>query len=136
MRRRSILLAAPALALVLGVCAFYAALSRSKGEVVPEHKFFQGDAGRVLVIAHRGGAGLWPENTLYAFGRASALGADVIETDVRLTADGALVLVHDESVARTTDGAGRVRDLALAELKRLDAGHRFSTDGGQTFPHR
>ena len=136
MRRRLILFAAPALAVLLAGCAFYAVLSRSKGEVVPEHKYFQKDAGRTLAIAHRGGAGLWPENTLYAFERASALGVDVIETDVRATADGELVVFHDEGLGRTTDGEGRVGSLTLAELKRLDAGYRFSPDGGRSFPLR
>ena len=73
---------------------------------------------------------------LHAFEQSVALGADVIETDVRLSADGALVLFHDETVGRTTDGAGRVSDLTLAELKRLDAGYRWTTDGGRTFPFR
>lgn len=136
MRRRWKWFAAPALAALLAGCALYAVLSRSKGEVLPEHNYFKGDAGRPLVIAHRGGAGLWPENTLYAFERASALGVDVIETDVRATADGELVILHDEGVGRTTDGAGRVGALTLAELKRLDAAYRFSTDGGRSFPLR
>jgi glycerophosphoryl diester phosphodiesterase len=111
-------------------------VSRSKGEPVREHKYFQTDDGRPLAIAHRGGAGLWPENTLYAFGRAAALGVDVIETDVRATKDGELVLLHDERVERTTDGAGTVGSLTLAELKGLDAAYRFSADGGRSFPLR
>ena len=122
-----------------GACVsglIYASLAWSEGAPAPERAFFRQAPRRPLVIAHRGGAGLWPENTLHAFERAAALGVDVIETDVRLTKDGALVLVHDETVGRTTDGAGRVSDLTLAELKRLDAGHRFTPDGGQTFPHR
>ncbi|HEX7317966.1 MAG TPA: glycerophosphodiester phosphodiesterase [Pyrinomonadaceae bacterium] len=136
MRRRLKWLAVPALVVFVAGCAFYAVLSRTKGLVVPEHKYFQTDAGRALVIAHRGGAGLWPENTLYAFERASALGVDVIETDVRATADGELILFHDDGLERTTDGVGRVGALTLAELKRLDAGYRFSPDGGRSFPHR
>lgn len=128
--------AAPALALILAGCTFYAVLSRSKGEAVPEHKYFQNDDGRPLVIAHRGGSGLWPENTLYAFERASAMGVDVIETDVRVTADGELVVFHDESVERTTDGAGRIGSMTLAELKRLDDAYRWSPDGGRSFPFR
>ena len=136
MRRRAIWFAAPAVAVVLAGCAFYAVLSRSRGERVPEHRYFQDDAGRPLVIAHRGGAGLWPENTLYAFERAAASGVDVIETDVRASSDGELVIFHDESVGRTTDGSGPVGSMTLAELKRLDAAHRFSTDGGRTFPLR
>ena len=136
MRKRWKWFAAPALAVLLAGGAFYVVLWRTKGEVVPEHKYFERDEGRTLVIAHRGGAGLWPENTLYAFERASALGVDVIETDVRATADGELVVFHDAGVERTTDGAGRVGALTLAELKRLDAAYRFSTDGGRSFPLR
>ena len=136
MRRKSKWLAVALLAVGLAGSAFYAVLSRSKGEAVPEHKYFQNDAGRPLVIAHRGGAGMWPENTLYAFERAGALGVDVIETDVRATADGELVILHDENVERTTDGAGPVASLTLAEVKRLDAAYRFSPDGGRSFPLR
>ena len=136
MRRKLKWLAVPALAVVLAGCAFYVVLSRAKGEAVPEHQYFQNDAGRPLVIAHRGGAGLWPENTLHAFERAAAMGVDVIETDVRATADGELVVIHDETVERTTDGAGPVASMTLAEVKRLDAAYRFSTDGGRSFPLR
>jgi glycerophosphoryl diester phosphodiesterase len=91
---------------------------------------------RPLVMAHRGGAGLWPENTAHAFAQAVALGVDVLEMDVHGTADGALVVIHDATVERTTDGAGRVSDLTLAALKRLDAGYRWTADGGRTFPFR
>jgi glycerophosphoryl diester phosphodiesterase len=138
MRRRWKWFAAPAVALLLAGCAFYAVLSRTKGEAVPEHNYFRKDrdAGRPLAIAHRGGAGQWPENTLYAFERAAAAGVDVIETDVRATKDGELVVFHDEGVERTTGGAGRVGSLTLAELKRLDAAYRFSPDGGRSFPLR
>jgi glycerophosphoryl diester phosphodiesterase len=89
-----------------------------------------------LVMAHRGGAGLWPENTLLAFERARDLGVDVIETDVHSTADGVLVVLHDATLERTTDGAGPVHALTLAQLKKLDAGFRWSADGGKTFPWR
>jgi glycerophosphoryl diester phosphodiesterase len=136
MRRRAIWLAAPVLVVALAGCAFYAVLSRTKGAPVPEHKYFQTDTRRPLIIAHRGGAGLWPENTLYAFERAAAMGVDVIETDVHATADGELVVIHDENVDRTTDGAGLVGSMTLAGLKRLDAAYRFSPDGGRSFPLR
>jgi glycerophosphoryl diester phosphodiesterase len=135
-RRQLTWLAIPVVAVLLAGCVFYVVMSRSKGELAREHVYFQTDAGRVLVIAHRGGAGLWPENTLYAFERAAASGADVIETDVRVTKDGELVVMHDEDVARTTDGAGAVGTMTLAELKKLDAAYRFSTDGGRSFPLR
>ena len=136
MRRRWKWLAAPALAVLLAGCVLYVVLSLKKGEVVPEHKYFQGDAGRVLAIAHRGGAGLWPENTLHAFESALALGADVIELDVRSSADGELVVIHDATLERTTDGAGPVARKTAAELRRLDAGHRWTADAGKTFPFR
>jgi glycerophosphoryl diester phosphodiesterase len=136
-RRRSVILAAAAAVLLPAACGLYLTLLRSSGEAAPEHAYFKQDApGRPLVIAHRGGAGLWPENTLHAFEQAAALGVDVIETDVRATADGELVVIHDETLERTTDGAGRVRALTLAELKRLDAGYRWSPDGGRSFPLR
>jgi glycerophosphoryl diester phosphodiesterase len=130
--------AASAVAVALLLAAgLYLAVSPSAGEAVAEHPYFSQDApGRPLVIAHRGGAGLWPENTLHAFERAAAMGVDVIETDVRATADGELVVIHDATLERTTDGAGRVRRLTLAELKRLDAAYRWSPDGGKSFPLR
>lgn len=77
---------------------------------------------RPLVIAHRGGAGLAPENTLTAFRQAVKLGADAIELDVQLSRDGQVVVIHDERLERTTDGTGWVGDHTLAELRRLDAG--------------
>lgn len=89
-----------------------------------------------LVIAHRGGAGLRPENTLEAFRHAVALGADWLELDVHLTADGEVVVIHDETVDRTTDGKGSVHDMTLAQIKSLDAGYRWTADGGRTFPYR
>lgn len=72
-----------------------------------------------LVIAHRGGASLAPENTLLCVGRAIALGADVVEVDVRLTLDGEVVLMHNARVDRTTNGHGRVASLTLAEIRAL-----------------
>jgi glycerophosphoryl diester phosphodiesterase len=91
---------------------------------------------RPLVMAHRGGAGLWPENTAHAFAGAVALGVDVLEMDLHSTADGALVVIHDAAVDRTTNGAGRVNSLTLADLKQLDAGYRWTNDGGRTYPFR
>lgn len=80
----------------------------------------------MLAIAHRGASGYAPENTRAAFDRAIALGADAIETDVQLSADGELVLFHDAMVDRTSDGHGPVADHTLAELRRLDLGGWFS----------
>ena len=93
-------------------------------------------AARPAVIAHRGGRGLWPENTIFAFQRAVDLGVDALELDVRSSADGELVILHDKFVDRTTNGRGRVQDLSWAELRELDAGHNWTTDAGETYPYR
>lgn len=82
--------------------------------------FFK-DLRRPAVIAHRGGAARWPENTLLAFENAMKLGVDMLELDVHLTRDEALVVAHDESVDRCTNGHGAVRDFRLSELQQLDA---------------
>jgi glycerophosphoryl diester phosphodiesterase len=94
-------------------------------------------AGGPLLIAHRGGSALAPENTLVAFENAARdWAADMVELDVHATADGECVVIHDATVDRTTDGTGAVADLTLAELQRFDAGYRFTPDGGRTFPFR
>jgi glycerophosphoryl diester phosphodiesterase len=95
---------------------------------------------RPLVFAHRGGAGLAPENTLAAFERAHALGVDGFEFDVRLTRDREVVVIHDADVERTTAGHGRVSGMTTAEVMGLDAGYHFRGErtegGGETFPFR
>ena len=108
----------------------------SLGRLAGEHPYFAGDEGRPLVMAHRGGGGLWPENTLYAFERATEIGADVIETEIQSTADDNLVFIHDETIDRTTNGTGSVNSFTLRELKKLDAGYHWTADGGRTFPFR
>jgi glycerophosphoryl diester phosphodiesterase len=81
------------------------------------------ERGRVWVVGHRGAMGYGPENTLVSFERGLELGADWIELDVHLSADGELVVIHDETLERTTNGHGLVREHTLAELRQLDAGH-------------
>jgi len=88
------------------------------------------------VIAHRGASGYAPENTLAAFELAVQQGADAFELDVRLTRDGAPVVIHDPTLDRTTDLAGPVGARTFAELRAADAGYRFTADGGRTFPFR
>lgn len=80
------------------------------------------------VIAHRGASGYAPENTRAAFEKAIAMGSDAVETDVQLTTDGELVLFHDTTVDRTSDGHGPVTDYALAELRALDLGGWFGAE--------
>lgn len=82
------------------------------------------------LIGHRGIAGLAPENTLASFRAAAALGVEMVEFDVRLSADGQPVVFHDDTLERTTDGTGAVAAHGLAELKRLDAGAWFSPQFG------
>jgi glycerophosphoryl diester phosphodiesterase len=103
---------------------------------VSDHPYYVPDLPDPLVIAHQGGDGLWPGNTMYAFERAAELGVDVLEMDLHITADGVLVLMHDETVNRTTDGTGPIEEITLSELKTLDAGYDWSADDGQTFPYR
>jgi glycerophosphoryl diester phosphodiesterase len=93
-------------------------------------------AAQPLVIAHRGGKGLWPENSLFAFERASDLGVDMLEMDLHLSSDGELVVIHDSTLDRTTNGEGPVAARSLAQLQALDAGYRWSADGGQSHPYR
>lgn len=87
------------------------------------------------IIAHRGDSQYFPENTIPAFLSAEKIGVDVIETDVHLTADCKVVIWHDETLDRETDGSGKVENFTLEELKSLDAGYRFTPDG-KSFPFR
>jgi glycerophosphoryl diester phosphodiesterase len=88
------------------------------------------------VIAHRGASSEGPENTLPSFLRAIEQGADAIELDVHVTADDVPVVMHDATVARTTSGEGAVATMWWEKLRELDAGARFTTDGGKTYPYR
>ena len=99
-----------------------------------DHPYFDGVGFQV--IAHRGGRGLGPENTLFTFRLAVELGVDVLEMDVRRTGDGHLVISHDKTVDRTTDASGPVANYTLADLKQLDAAYRWSPDNGRSFPYR
>ncbi|MEJ2283833.1 MAG: glycerophosphodiester phosphodiesterase [Desulfobacterales bacterium] len=113
--------------IVYGV--FYA-LARA----IPDHPYFEPE--KFLVIAHRGGRSLGPENTIFTFKRAVELGADVLEMDLQATSDGALVVIHDRDVDRTTDGKGPVDSFTLSEIKKLDAGFRWSPDNSDSYPLR
>jgi glycerophosphoryl diester phosphodiesterase len=99
-----------------------------------ERTFFSGSKPRNF--AHRGGVQIAPENTLHSYRRAVEAGADIIELDVRSTKDSHVVVLHDRTVDRTTNGTGDVNKLTLGELKKLDAAYRFTPDRGATFPLR
>jgi len=78
---------------------------------------------RVLNIAHQGGEDEAPSNTMYAFDRAMGLGSDMLETDIHVTKDDRIVVIHDSTVDRTTNGTGSVYDMTLAQIQKLDAGY-------------
>lgn len=92
------------------------------------------EQNRPLVFAHRGGCALGPENTLAAFDLGMQSGADGLELDVHLSADGVLMVHHDPTLDRTTDAGGPIAARTAADLARLDAGYRFSS--GEGFPFR
>jgi len=84
------------------------------------------------IAAHRGGAALWPENSLLAFEKAIALGCDLLELDVHLAGDGTVVVIHDATVERTTGGRGTVASMTIADLRRL----RLKGPDGSVTPQR
>jgi len=88
-----------------------------------------------LVIAHQGGERLYPSNTLYAFEQAHKLGVDMFELDIHQSKDGHLVVIHDDSVDRTTNGQGKIINMNLAEIQALDAGY-YWTEDGESYPYR
>lgn len=92
-------------------------------------------AERPRVFGHRGASGLAPENTLPSFAIAAALGVPYLELDVHGTRDGAIAVMHDDDLDRTTDGNGPIREVAWADVERLDAGFRFEPQKG-VFPYR
>ncbi|MDX9993513.1 MAG: glycerophosphodiester phosphodiesterase [Anaerolineales bacterium] len=131
MKNKILRVAGLTLALVLAALAGWALLAKP----APAHPFYAG-LPQVAVIAHQGGERLWPSETLFSFKGAAQLGVDVLEMDLHITQDDVLVLIHDETVERTTDGSGSVEEMTLDELKALDAGYYWTADGGATFPYR
>ncbi len=98
-------------------------------------QLLRSESGRIIVSAHRGASGYAPENTLAAFRRAHELGADMVEFDVHLTADDRLVVLHDDTLDRTTTGRGYVRDHTWDDIRRLDAGAWYAPEFvGQRVP--
>src|SRR4051812_48518505 len=90
---------------------------------------------KVLTIAHRGSSGETPENTMIAFKRCIEEGSDAIELDIHLSKDNKIIVCHDDTVNRTTNGMGYIRELNSSELKQLDAGSWFAEEfAGETLP--
>ena len=115
---------------------------RAKGispqDIGPENNSLQNislEDSRPLIVAHRGASGYAPENTLAAFGASKKLGADFIELDVTLSLDDEVIVIHDDTVDRTTNGTGRVDQLTLADLRKLDAGAWWGPEfAGESIP--
>jgi len=109
-----------------------------RAEPVGDHPWFRDDDPDVLVLAHAGGKALRPDNTLLAFEKAAEVGADVLETDVQVTADGVPVCHHDATVDDRTEATGRVDDMTLSELKELDGAYGWSPPDadGEDHPYR
>jgi glycerophosphoryl diester phosphodiesterase len=117
---------------VLLVALLFGLMACTPGFSGPKNPFI---TDKVWVIAHQGGEGLWPSNTMYAFERAAKMGADMLDLDVHMTQDGALIVIHDDSVDRTTNGMGKIRDLRLEQLQTLDAGWYWPQESRPTDPH-
>ncbi|MBY6276723.1 glycerophosphodiester phosphodiesterase [Symbiobacterium thermophilum] len=118
------------LALVLAALAAVRALTIRP---LPDRPF---TAPRPVVLAHQGASGHAPSNTMEAFRLALEQGADILELDVHMTRDGVVVVSHDETIDRMSDGTGLIKEMTLAELRRYDFGYRFTPDGGLTYPYR
>lgn len=121
---------------LLSLATIVLLILRLTSQPAPEHPYYAADLNYPLVIAHQGGDGVWPGETMFAYQNAVDLGVDVLEMDIHITADGALILMHDETVDRTTDGSGEIESMTLEELKHLDAAYDWSPDEGKTFPYR
>jgi glycerophosphoryl diester phosphodiesterase len=124
MRRRHFILISLA-----GLASFVALVLRKGGKRTVR-------GGWPVNLAHRGASALAPENTIEAFRLAVGTGAGGLELDVHMTRDGHIVVIHDATVDRTTNGSGAVSEMTFDQLRRLDAGHNFSPDGGPTRPYR
>ncbi|MCJ7625594.1 MAG: glycerophosphodiester phosphodiesterase [Anaerolineaceae bacterium] len=120
---------------ILAVFVLSVVISTLDARPVPDHPFFQQFDRYPLVIAHAGST-LFPTDTIFALEQYADMGVDILEMDVHMTRDGAIVLIHDDTVDRTTDGTGDIRAMSLAEAQSLDAGYYWTQDDGGTYPYR
>lgn len=118
-----------AIGILAGVILLYLVLDLWPGSMAPQSGW-HGDGPPVLVMAHGTGQGIGPQNTLEAAVLSAAAGADVIELDIHLSADGHLVVIHDPTIDATTDGTGAIGDMTLEEIQAFDAGVAFRDDWG------
>lgn len=109
--------------------------TRDSADGIPPSAPF-GPGTPVRAVGHRGAAAVAPENTLPGFEHAVDVGAHAVELDLQCSGDGELVVIHDDTVDRTTNGSGAVEEKSLEELRALDAGHAFTPDRGHTHPYR
>ena len=118
----------------IGVLSLLTAVVGADDRPTTIDEFYDTQA-RTRVIAHRGFSGAAPENTIASVRAAINVGADMAEIDVTLTSDGYIVVIHDETLDRTTDGSGEVFQFTLAELQELDAGSWFDRSfAGEPIP--
>jgi glycerophosphoryl diester phosphodiesterase len=105
---------------------------------IPDHPVFNNFTNTPLVIGHADdtGSGLWPGNTMPYLEGIAEIGVDMLEMDINMTKDGRIILMHDTTVDRTTNGSGAIPDLTLAEIQALEVGVNWSQDNGQTYPYR
>jgi len=124
------------LLVVLGILVVGIVIAHLAASPAPDHPFF--DQFRAdqypLVIAHAGSE-LYPTDTMFALEKYAAMGVDILEMDAHMTADGEIILIHDDTLDRTTDGSGDVRQMTLAEVQSYDAGYYWTKDD-QTYPFR
>lgn len=120
---------------ILAVIALFYAVVNLFPRPVEDHVFFSHFDEYPLVIAHAGSK-LYPTDTMYAFERYAAMGVDILEMDTNMTADGEIVVIHDKTIDRTTDGSGTVSEMTLKEIKQYDAAYNWTQDDGETYPLR
>ena len=118
----------------LGLCPTRAMVDRRSIDSNPVDRLDPFARERPIAFSHRGGRLRWPENTLLAFRQSAELGYRYFETDLHLSADGVLMVFHDDTLDRITDGSGPIGDYTASELKRFDAAFRFGSDRG--WPYR
>lgn len=116
---------------VAGLSAAWLAIYKWPVSKRPDRAFYRAEDPPVLNIAHRGGRGLAPEGTIAAFDNALKLDVDMFEYDTHITKDGQLVVIHDPTVDRTTNGTGKVNEMTLEEIQELDAGYNFVDEKGE-----